>query len=128
MRNQQGFSLVEVLVALSILGTFGIALLGGLITVSKSTPIIDEKSTAQSLAERQLEYVRVQPYDYSNNPPQYTVLSGTAVPSGYGIGMLSTRLDHDDDGIGDDDGVQQIAVTITHDSKSVITLEGYKVR
>ncbi|NQT73863.1 MAG: type II secretion system protein [Chloroflexi bacterium] len=127
-RNQHGFSLAEVLVTLAIMGTFGVALLSGLTTVTKSTPIIDEISTAQSLAERQIESVRVQAYDYMNNPPQYTVFSGTAVPNGYEIGVVASRLDHDDDGPGDDDGIQQVSVTVMHGAKSAFSLEGYKVR
>ena len=114
--------------ALVILGTFGTVLLGGLAVATKATPIADETSTAQNLAETQLEYVLNQDYDHVNNPPQYLVLSGTVVPEGYSITNVASRLDADDDGSDDDDGIQKIEVSIQHWDETVTILEGYRIR
>ena len=128
MKSQSGFGQVEALIALSILGVVGTSLLGGLMTVTKTTPIADERSTAQTLAESQIEYVRTQDYDYINDPPQYQELTGTDVPPGYIITATATRLDHDSDGTEDDDGIQKITVTIEHFNETVTTLESYRIR
>lgn len=128
MKNQSGFGQIEALIALSILGLVGTSLLGGLLTITKTTPIADERSTAQTLAESQIEYVRTQDYDYINDPPEYLDLSGVDVPLGYTISTTATRLDHDNDGSGDDDGIQEITVTIKHYKETVTTLESYRIR
>lgn len=128
MKNQIGSGHVEALITMCIIGTFGTALLGGLLTATKTTPIADERSTAQNLAESQMEYVRTQSYDYINDPPQYLVLSGTAVPDYYSITTTATRLDPEGDGTDDDDGIQQIVVTVKHSDKNVTDLESYRIR
>lgn len=127
-KNQAGFAFVEALLALAILGVFGTALLGGLASATKATPIADESSTAQNLAESQMEYVLTQDYDYANSPPQYLVLSGTAVPEGYNITNVASRLDPHGDGSDDDDGIQKIEITVQHWDKVVTELEGYRIR
>lgn len=126
--NQEGFAFIEALLALVILGAFGTALLGGLAVATKATPIADETSTAQNLAETQMEYVLNQDYDHINDPPQYFVISGTDVPEGYSISSVAIRLDADDDGSDNDDGIQKIEVSIQHWDETVTILEGYRIR
>ncbi len=128
MKNQFGFGQIEALIALSILGLVGTSLLGGLLTVTKTTPIADERSTAQTLAESQIEYVRTQAYDYINDPPEYLELSGADVPVGYTVTSTATRLDHDSDGLSDDDGIQKITVTVKHHQEPITTIESYRIR
>ena len=124
--NQQGFSLIEVLVSLALLGTIVAGILGALASSSVATHIDDERTTAQALAQSQIEYVWDQSYDSVRDPPQYEVL--TDLPQGYTITCTASRLDPEGDGLGDDDGLQKITVTVSHAGKSVITLEAYKVR
>ena len=126
MRNEKGFTLIEVIVAMALLGIIAIAFLGGLATASKAIIIADERATAESLARSQMEYVKNQDYDGVNNPPQYTLLSDT--PADYTIVIDAVRLDPNGDGTDNDDGIQKITVTVDHLEKpEVITLEDYKV-
>ena len=60
--NQEGFGLVEVLVAVAIVGMTVVALLAALSTGSIGVATTDEQVTAANLARSQLEYTRSQPY------------------------------------------------------------------
>ena len=126
MRNEKGFTLIEVIIAMALLGIIAIAFLGALATASNAIIIADERATAESLARSQMEYVKNQDYDGVNNPPQYTLLSDT--PADYTIVIDAVRLDPNGDGTDNDDGIQKITVTVDHLEKpEVITLEDYKV-
>ena len=124
MKSEKGFSLIEVLVSLAILGLIGVVFLSGLATSSKALSTTDELDTAKNLARSQMEYVKSLPYDYTNDPPVYVVDPSLTIP-GYSIPpVVAQRLKLKDDGT--DGGLQQITVTVTHDEK-VFTLVGYKV-
>ncbi len=125
MKNEKGFTLIEVIVSLALLGVIGVALLSALSTASLSIFTADERATAESLARSQMEYVKSQDYDGTNDPPQYTLLSD--IPNSYGIGVTAERMDPEGDGLGDDDGIQKITVTVSHLGEEVMELEGYKV-
>lgn len=119
--NKAGLALIETLVALAILGIIAAAFLGGLATASKATFIADEGTTAQSLAQSQMEYAKTLDYVYSATeyPP-------APIPGGEDYADYSATIDaeplHDPD-----QGLQKITVTIEHQGKQVITLESYKV-
>ena len=125
--SSRGFSLIEVLIALALVGIIAIAFLSGLSTASMALIIADEHATAESLARSQVEFIKNQPYDDINNPPQYTPLP--EIPYGYDIVITAERLDPNYDGIANDDGIQKITITVKRDDpvKEVITLEDYKV-
>ena len=123
MKNEKGFSLIEMLVAIALLGLIATALITGLATASRGLLIADERETAINLAESQMENVKEQPYSAVYNPistpPHYSV-NCTAVP----INPVTHEPFNDEE---DDLGLQLITVTIKHNDKEVITLEGYKV-
>jgi len=127
MKSEKGFSLIEVALAIALLGIIAIAFLGALASGSKIISISDELATAESLARSQMEYVKNQPYDDVNNPPLYTLLSD--IPDGYDIVVSAARLDYYEDGYNTDDGIQTITVAVSHLGKPdpIVTLEGYKL-
>jgi len=133
-KNEKGFSLIEVVIALLLMGIIGIALLIGLATASKAIFIADERATAESLARSQMEYVKNQDYiDYSADP--HDVYDEITPPAGYSIGSTAVPFDpvtgqpySEAGGIFvQDDGIQKITVTVSHNGKEIITLEDYKV-
>jgi len=144
-KNEKGFSLIEVVIALLLMGIIGVALLSGLATASKAIFIADERATAESLARSQMEYVKNQAYDtaadYDAGVPgsgEVTYAEITA-PAGYTIWSVNRAGDTVEDIIGvpwdtennlpvdSDVGLQRIKLVIKHDVKEVITLEDYKV-
>ncbi len=146
IKNEKGFSLIEVIIALALLGIIAVAVLGGLATASNTLAIADERTTAESLARSQMEYVKNQSYitvaDYDPGVPgsgEVTYQKITGIPAGYTIWGVDRADATVTDIIGvpwdsqnnqpvtTDVGLQRIKVIIQHHGKDVITLEDYKV-
>jgi len=133
MKDEKGFSLMEVALAIALLGIVAVAYLGALATGSRAIIIADERATAESLARTQMEYVRQQSYDANLDhvTPQYATIPEEDIPAGYEIDVGAVRLDPCDDGTTNDDGIQSITVTIKHTvggepPKQIFALEGYR--
>ncbi|MBE9482951.1 MAG: type II secretion system protein, partial [Chloroflexi bacterium] len=140
MRNEKGFSLVEVLVALALLGIIGAAFLGGIATASKAILIADKRTTAESLARSQMEYVKEQPYITADNYDPGVPGSGEVTylgitESAYTIWSVNRagNIVEDIKGVPwdtqnyqpttTDVGLQRIKLIIKHQDEEVITLE-----
>ncbi len=126
--KSRGFILIEVLIAIALIGIVAIAILGALSTSSKVLSIADERTTAESLARRQMEYVKSQGYNpasvLNNNNPTYEKISG--IPEGYSIWSVNRNGEVVEDIVGipwdsennkpmdTDKGLQMIALVIKH--------------
>jgi len=117
IKNEKGFSLIEVLVALAILGVIGVAFAMGLFTTSKNVLTSDNDTTGESLARTLMEDVK--DANYANEyiielPEEFTDM-------GYSSSIMAvTRVA----------GLQKVTITIFHngteESNIVFVLEGYK--
>ena len=126
MHNQKGFSLIEVLVALVLIGVLGTAIPAGLSGANRATITANQHTTAESLARSQMDYVQNQPYDSVNATPVYAVI--TDLPFSYSIVTpMAQRLDPRGDGTANDDGLQQITVTVKKGDTVIFTLVDFKV-
>jgi len=124
--SSRGFTMIEVVIAIALIGIIGVAVLSALSTASMALIIADERATAESLARSQMEYVKNSPYDNVNDPPEYLPDPG-ADPEGYDIVITAERLNPDPDNPPeDDDGIQKITVTVSRDGEVKVTLEDYK--
>ena len=56
--RESGTTLLETVVALAILGTIAVTFLSGLVTTSQAAFIADERATAESLAQSQMEWAQ----------------------------------------------------------------------
>ena len=92
MKNQTGTTLIEVLVALVILGIAGAGFMIGMTSVTRSSTATDEKVMAMSLAESQMENIRNQEYGWN-----YDVVD---LPVGMNIDTpMAFRFDANGDGV-----------------------------
>ena len=117
--------MLEVLLSLALIGIVVGGILSALSTSSRATITNDVQTTAQNLAEGQIEYLRSQTYSI-DNPPEYQVLAD--VPAGYNIDCNAIRLDPEGDGSDDDDGLQKVTVTVTYNGVAATTVEAYRVK
>ena len=138
--SSRGFSLIEVLVAIALMGTIAIAILSALSTASLALFTADKRATADSLARSQMEYVKNQDYaDAEEGDPIYDEI--IPIPDGYTICsvnrdgvivnvVIGVPWDSEDnkpnEPADEDDGLQRIKLVIKNSGKAVITLEGYK--
>ena len=115
--EERGFFLIEVLVALALMGILAVTFSNAFVTGSKALVQTDERETAKNLAESQMEYVYNQPFASSYSPapisseyPNYSADITTA--------DITSR----------DGNIQRITVIITYHGEEVLWLEGDKTR
>jgi prepilin-type N-terminal cleavage/methylation domain-containing protein len=129
--GSRGFTFIEVLLAIAILGVISIAFMSALSTASTVLFIGDERTTAESLARRQLEYVKSQGYKADSiingvviSAPIYQKIGG--IPEGYSLWSVNrtggiveeiTGIPWDSQNnmpAATDKGLQKIALVIIH--------------
>jgi prepilin-type N-terminal cleavage/methylation domain-containing protein len=125
--SSRGFILVEVLIAIALIGIVAASILGSLSTSSKVISVADERTTAESLARRQMEYVKSQGYNCTESlldEPTYQKIS--SIPEGYSMWSVNLAGEIVDDIVGipwnsednkpavKDLGLQKIALVIKH--------------
>jgi prepilin-type N-terminal cleavage/methylation domain-containing protein len=121
MKDEKGFTLIEVVIAIAVMGIIAAAYLGALGNSSMTLAVADERATAESLARSQMEYVKEQ--DYSDN---YTapIIPTEYDTAGYSATITPPELVKA--------GLQRIKITVYHNGKAIITsssgctLVGYK--
>ncbi len=83
--RSRGFTMIEVVIAMLLLGIIGVAVLTSLSYASTVLIMTDRRATAESLAKTQMEYVKSQ--NYTSAPTEgvanYTKI--TDIPVGYTI-------------------------------------------
>jgi prepilin-type N-terminal cleavage/methylation domain-containing protein len=129
IQSQKGQGLIEVLLAIAILGVVAVSFLTALATASKAIIVADERTTAESLARSEMEYIKNSPYDDTNNPPQYSLDPDITIPDSYTPKpvIMAVRLDPEGNGTGNDDGIQQITVEVYHQGNLILSTTDYKV-
>jgi prepilin-type N-terminal cleavage/methylation domain-containing protein len=129
--SSRGFTLIEVLVAIALIGIVAVGILSALSTISTTLVVADERTTAESLARRQMEYIKSQGYNpasvLNDYNPTYQKISG--IPEGYSMWSLNRDGEVVEEIIGipwdseinrpvdTDKGLQKIALVIIHKDK-----------
>ena len=126
--SSRGFTMVEIVIAIALIGVIAVAILSALSTASMALIIADERATAESLARSQMENVKSQTYNYTSEGGEsiYTKIPDIDIPYGYAIWSVN----RDGEVVGNvigipwasnaskpaniDEGIQKIALVITH--------------
>ena len=120
IKNEKGLSLLEVIIAIALIGIIAVSVCYALTIASRALFIADERATAESLARSQMEYIKDSDYiDYSVSVHEYY---GELTLDGYSINIAVDPLT---------EGLQKITVYIYHpedNADPLLTLEGYKRR
>lgn len=140
--GQKGQTLIEVLIAIVILGMVAAPFLTALSVSSRSIMIADEKTTAECLTRSELEYVKNSIYNFTgfsyvipdtpDNPPPWDP-TRTALEDcyeGYSVNVTGVPIDIDTgDALpsGEDQHIQNIMVEVYHWNKSVLSTGTYRM-
>lgn len=113
-RREEGTALIEALVSVAILGTAITVFLAALSSAAISVRIQEERAQTQRIAYSQLEQTRAEafmplPASYRTVPP----------PPGYAVTVVALP--------GPDANLQQIRVTISRGSRTLFSVDDYKV-
>ena len=132
MRDQKGQTLIEVIIAMAILGIVVSGLLTAMHITYKTTDDVNDRTIAESLARGQLEYIKTCAYDDVHNPPEYGLdpdidLSATPYNNNFQVDVTAVRLDPSQNGTEDDEGIQEVTVTVRAHGEAIFTVVEYKV-
>lgn len=117
MRSEKGTTLIELVVAVALLGILSASFLGSTSTASKATRVSEHKVTAESLARSEIEYIKVAPY-----AAEYLVNPDLDIPDGWTISEPAVEYPH-----GVDDGIQEVTITVMNGGEEILSVCIYKV-
>jgi prepilin-type N-terminal cleavage/methylation domain-containing protein len=114
--RQRGFVMIEMMLAVGIVGTAMFAVVTAFSTVSKNAEFIDGAATAQWVATSQIELVRAATFVFT--PGTYTAVT---VPTGYAVSNTTAAV------TGGDANIQIVTVIVTKAGETVFEASTTKV-
>ncbi|MDD4230895.1 MAG: prepilin-type N-terminal cleavage/methylation domain-containing protein [Dehalococcoidales bacterium] len=137
-KEQRGFTFIEVLVGVAIMGMIVAAFMLALATAFKANMLAEVRTTADALARAQMEYIKAQPYSETYTIPTNNITEWEG--KGYevywlgniGEGPVENVINQESNTVspplapGYTEGLQQVTILIKRAGENVITLEGYK--
>ena len=120
MKSEQGFSLLETVIALGLLGIIAVCFLGSQATATKATFISNELATAESLVRSEIEYVKNSAYQQFAS--EYAVDPALSMPGGWTMSPPAVEPVH-----ASDDGIQNVTVTVERNGEVILSINIYKV-
>ena len=127
MRNQKGFSLLEVLVSLALIGVLTTGFLGAMSNATKGAIMNDRIDTSRALAQGQMEYVKKLAFSTNATvyPPDPNMVNGSNQfinYPGYSVAISASNAAQRSASI------QTITVTIFYNNTAAATLQDCKAQ
>jgi len=116
LSRRRGFTLVESLVAIAILGVSAATFISDLSSGSLAVRTLEEQVSSQQLLQTQMEVIKAAAYDSTGN--SYTRI---AVPAGYTLSVVVNSQ------IYSNNHIQRITLSAYHNGNLSGTLDNYKV-
>ena len=134
MKSENGFSLIETLVALALLGIIAVGFISALGTTARAVMVSQERVAAEGLGKSQLEYIKVQDYtptaNYDPDDPanRYDLInvSDDLVAKSYDVEINPPETITSPPG-GEYFELQCITVVVRRDGEQILAISGYKV-
>ena len=140
LKNKKGMNLIEVLVALALLGIIAVGFLSAISTAAKASFLSERQAIAENLARSQLENAKEQPYQAAETPDSeveygaitedYSNFSIWSVNRAGGVVEQIIGVPWDtaaNTASTDDNDIQKIKIVIKHQDEEIYSLEGYKI-
>ncbi|MEE9491676.1 MAG: hypothetical protein V3V80_05175 [Dehalococcoidia bacterium] len=124
----KGAALIEVVIAVVVLGLITASIAPVLLLITKSQFSWSEQRVADSLTRNQMEYIKVATYIPGNETlPQYAEVP--TPDDTYDIDIVAQPVDPAtrEPLVADDQGIQEITISIYHADKLVLQTKNYKV-
>lgn len=122
LKGQKGIGLLEVLLAVAILGVIGVGFMQALATTSEGADSHEKRVTASSLAQSQVEYIKSSAYLADGNYPKLSPL-----PPPYDIDIERVNIDKDGLEVEVETGKQEVTVKVYHQGDFVLEMTTLKV-
>lgn len=123
LRGQKGFTLVETLIALTILAVIAVSIFFALNVSIKTTASVDHSTTAESLTRTALEIVKQCDYEDIDPVTSYQGVVNDNMqpfPGGYDVQVVEAVPIEDD--------LQKVKVKVDYDGEEVMTTDSYKMQ
>jgi len=120
LKGQKGIGLLEVLLAVAILGVIGVGFMQALGTTSEGADLHEKRVTASILAQSQVAHIKSIAYDADASDPtpgvDYSV--GISLPPNYSVTVDTTE---------EQAGRQEVTVKVYHGEDFVLSMTTLKV-
>jgi prepilin-type N-terminal cleavage/methylation domain-containing protein len=116
VQRQHGFVMIEMMLAVAIVGTAMFAAVTAFSTSSKTSLFVQETTTAEWLATSQMELIRTAAYQLTPN-----TYADVPAPTGYSIANVTSAVS------GGDENIQIVTIEITRNGASIYEASTLKV-